>query len=72
MAVVDQWHASPCRDASPTIDDSTGEIRVPLALFQLDQLQGPVELVLSRVEAVEMYKSLSRLAGDFARNRAAG
>ncbi len=61
MASVDKWHASPCREAATTADDRTGEIRVPLELFRTDQLQGAVELVLSRREARELYAALYEL-----------
>ncbi|MYX16836.1 hypothetical protein GTY67_26165 [Streptomyces sp. SID8374] len=45
------WHASPQRAALPTGDPTTGEVRVPVALYDLDRLQGEVQLVLSRSEA---------------------
>ncbi|MBP8537868.1 hypothetical protein [Streptomyces sp. MK37H] len=37
-----------------TSDSGTGEVRVPLSLFHLDQYEGDVELVLSRAEAEEL------------------
>lgn len=54
-------HASPRPNASPTGDTTTGEIRVPLELFTVDQPQGDVDLVLSRVEAEHLYAHLSYL-----------
>ncbi|TKA11757.1 hypothetical protein [Actinacidiphila oryziradicis] len=60
-----KWHASPRRAVPASRQDDTGEIRIPLALFDLDQLKGHLELVLSRVEAEQMYAGLSRLlVGD--------
>lgn len=59
MASVDQWHASPCRTAHATGDSDTGEIRVPLSLFHVDQHQGNVELVLSRGQAEQLHAALS-------------
>ncbi|QDL70990.1 hypothetical protein DNK48_17995 [Streptomyces malaysiensis subsp. malaysiensis] len=61
MASVTQWHASPRRGASMTTDSGTGEVRVPLSLFHLDQYQGDVDLVLSRTEAEELQGFLSLL-----------
>lgn len=52
-------HASPQRATLPTGDHITGEVRVPLALYSVDQVQGHVPLVLSRREAEEL---LTRLA----------
>lgn len=59
MACVAHWHASPRRGESATSDSDTGEIRVPLSLFHVDQHQGDVELVLSRTEAEELHAALS-------------
>ncbi|WP_262702067.1 MULTISPECIES: hypothetical protein [Streptomyces] len=42
-------------------DSGTGEVRVPLSLFHLDQHQGDVDLVLSRAEAAELQELLSVL-----------
>ncbi|MFI8988678.1 hypothetical protein ACIG63_27320 [Streptomyces antimycoticus] len=61
MASVTQWHASPRREASMISDSGTGEVRVPLSLFHLDQHQGDVDLVLSRAEAAELQELLSVL-----------
>lgn len=43
-------HASLRRDAVPRTDPETGEVRVRLALYRVDELQGDVELVMSRDE----------------------
>ncbi|KJY43684.1 hypothetical protein VR41_01955 [Streptomyces sp. NRRL B-1568] len=61
MVEVDRWHASPQRAEAATGNPATGEVRVPLALFRLDQPRGSVDLVLSRVEAAELYSALGRL-----------
>ncbi|MBO0917551.1 hypothetical protein [Streptomyces laculatispora] len=45
------WHASPQQAAAPIGDSMTGEVRVPVALYDLDELQAEVPLVLSRIEA---------------------
>ncbi|MDT0382396.1 hypothetical protein RM572_26915 [Streptomyces sp. DSM 42041] len=54
-------HASPRHGAPPTSDLGTGEIRVPLALYDLDEHQADVSLVLSRTEAGLLHASLDRL-----------
>jgi hypothetical protein len=54
-------HASPRPGGSPTSDLGTGEIRVPLALYDLDAHRGDVPLVLSRSEAALLHASLDRL-----------
>ncbi|WP_432252113.1 hypothetical protein [Streptomyces sp. HNM1019] len=59
MASVAQWHASPRRGALVITDSGTGEVRVPLSLFHLDQHQGDVDLVLSHTEATELQEFLS-------------
>ncbi|MGW6287348.1 hypothetical protein [Streptomyces sp. NPDC055107] len=55
------WHASPRRAALPTGDPTTGEVRVPVALYDLDRLQAEVPLVLSRSEAEFLRDSLDML-----------
>ncbi|MDX2643454.1 hypothetical protein PV341_07675 [Streptomyces sp. PA03-1a] len=52
------WHASPRRAADPVSDPGTGEIRVPLSLFSVDEHQGDVDLVLSRVEGEGLLSTL--------------
>ncbi|MFE9624310.1 hypothetical protein [Streptomyces sp. NPDC006527] len=39
-------------------DSSTGEIRVPLALYSLDVHQGDLDLVMSRSEAEALFAHL--------------
>ncbi|MET9162085.1 hypothetical protein ABZX56_30555 [Streptomyces parvulus] len=51
-------HASLRRDEQPTRDITTGEIRVPVALYDLDEHQGDTELVMSRAEAEALYATL--------------
>lgn len=55
------WHASPQRAALPIGDPSTGEVRVPVALYDLDELQAEVPLVLSRSEAETLRDELTDL-----------
>ncbi|MEU9065804.1 hypothetical protein AB0D60_02770 [Streptomyces sp. NPDC048306] len=54
-------HASLRRDEPPTRDATTGEIRVPLALYDLDEHRGDLPLVMSRSEAEALFTRL-RLA----------
>ncbi|WP_335936601.1 hypothetical protein [Streptomyces sp. PTD5-9] len=58
---VTSWHASPQRAAMPHSDPSTGEVRVPVALYSLDELQAEVPLVLSRAEAEALRDALIML-----------
>lgn len=51
-------HASLARGEVPTCDARTGEIRIPLALYSLDELQGQPDLVLSRGEAESLFAHL--------------
>lgn len=54
-------HASPRRGEPPTSDPSTGEVRVPIALYELDEHQADVPLVLSRGEAERLHTALTLL-----------
>lgn len=58
---VTSWHASPQRAASPVSDPSTGEVRVPVSLYAIDELQAEVPLVLSRAEAEALRAKLADL-----------
>lgn len=49
--MVRGWQASLTRNAEPCTDSETGEVRVPIELFDVDVHQGPSELVLTRREA---------------------
>ncbi|MBK3561072.1 hypothetical protein JHN55_32010 [Streptomyces sp. MBT56] len=55
------WHASPQRNALPTGDPTTGEVRVPVALYDLDALQAEIPLVLARSEAEALRDHLDML-----------
>lgn len=61
MSDVRGWHASPRRGVPATRHDNTGEIRIPLALFHLDQHEGDVELVLSKAESEQLHAELASL-----------
>lgn len=54
-------HASLRRGTTPTCDAGTGEIRVPLAQFSLDEYAGDLDLVLSRGEADALFAYLRAL-----------
>lgn len=58
MASGPGWHASTRRGEPTSSVSNTGEIRVPLALYQVDQHQGDVPLVLSRADAEELHAAL--------------
>ncbi|MEU3297573.1 hypothetical protein ABZ722_35275 [Streptomyces longwoodensis] len=45
-----RWHASPRRGAAPYSDRQTGEVRVPLTLFAVDEPVSDIELVMTRAE----------------------
>jgi hypothetical protein len=60
-------HASPRPSTSAFSDTTTGEVRVPIDLYSLDQPQGPVDLVLSAREAEELHGQLSMLLRQSAR-----
>ncbi|MBQ0971294.1 hypothetical protein ACOZDZ_28400 [Streptomyces griseoincarnatus] len=51
-------HASPRRGAELCSDSATGEIRVPLSLFCVDEPVGTVNLVLSRPEGEMLLEEL--------------
>ncbi|MFG2721033.1 hypothetical protein ACGFW5_22455 [Streptomyces sp. NPDC048416] len=59
-------HAS-TRDAQPTCDDSTGEIRVPVSLWTVDRAEDEVDLVLSYGEAQRLSADLGTLLERCAR-----
>lgn len=54
-------HASLRRDASPCSDRVTGEVRVPLSLYCVDNRLGDVELVLSRTDKERLLRRLGPL-----------
>ncbi|GHA05688.1 hypothetical protein ACFOOM_14275 [Streptomyces echinoruber] len=51
-------HTSLRPGETPVCDRSTGEIRVPIALYDLDTHQGDTSLVMSRREAEALFASL--------------
>lgn len=51
-------HASLRRDEPPVRDFSTGEIRIPLALYALDTRHCDADLVMSRREAEGLFAHL--------------
>lgn len=55
------WHASLRTDAQPTCDTDTGEVRVPVELWEIDRSQGHGDLVLSRAEAEALYATLTAI-----------
>lgn len=61
MCHIHRSHASPRHDTPATSDPLTGEIRIPLAIYHVDEHQSSVPLVLSRVEAELLHAALSRL-----------
>ena len=58
MCTRARMHASLRRGEEPTRDAMTGEIRVPLALYDLDEHRGDTELVLARGEAEALFDRL--------------
>ena len=63
MASGPGWHASTRRGEPASSVSDTGEIRVCLALYQVDQHQGDVPLVLSRTDAEELHAALGTHLG---------
>ncbi|MFI2184829.1 hypothetical protein [Streptomyces sioyaensis] len=57
-------HASTRRGEPPSVDGVTGEIRVPLALYAVDEQRGSVDLVLSHAEAASLFASLVEALGS--------
>lgn len=53
-------HASIRRDEPLAVDVVTGEVRIPLALYAVDEHQGDTELVLSRAEAQPLLAALAQ------------
>ncbi|WP_327660894.1 MULTISPECIES: hypothetical protein [unclassified Streptomyces] len=51
-------HASLRRGAAPHTDATTGEVRLPLSLFRIDEYQGDIDLVLSRTEGERLLNDL--------------
>ncbi|MFE5771456.1 hypothetical protein ACFQ7O_24185 [Streptomyces sp. NPDC056485] len=57
--MVRGWHASLTRNVGPSTDRDSGEVRIPLALFDVDVHQGDAELVLTRREARGLLEHLA-------------
>lgn len=60
-------HASQQRTGLPTTDPTTGEVRIPIDLFAVDELQTSVPLVLSRSEAEQLRDRLTPARLEVAR-----
>ncbi|HZF92091.1 hypothetical protein [Streptomyces sp.] len=56
-------HASTRRGEPLTTVHVTGEVRVPLALYAVDERRGDVDLVLSRTEAHRLFTQLAEALG---------
>jgi hypothetical protein len=56
-------HASVRRHEQPAVDPVTGEVRIPLSLYAVDDHQGDIELVLSRKDALPVLDALLRATG---------
>jgi hypothetical protein len=60
MTLTATWHASTRRDEPPALSPDTGEVRVPIAVYNLDIRQADIELVLSRTDAETLASQLTR------------
>lgn len=58
MSASAHTHASPRRDAAPYSDSATGEVRVPLSLYRVDEQLDDVDLVLSRQEGERLVERI--------------
>ncbi|MFD7402532.1 hypothetical protein ACFV7R_07625 [Streptomyces sp. NPDC059866] len=56
-------HASTRRHEPLTTVGATGEVRVPLALYAVDDLRGTADLVMSRAEAQRLFTQLAESLG---------
>jgi hypothetical protein len=56
-------HASTRRHEPLATVAATGEVRVPLALYAVDELRGNVDLVLARAEAQRLFTQLAEALG---------
>lgn len=55
---MSRLHASLRRGSTPACDGRTGEVRVPLTLYALDEPQDYPDLVMSRSEAEALFAHL--------------
>lgn len=58
-----RMHASMRRNELPSSDPVTAEVRVPLALYEVDERRGDVDLVLSRDEGRRLFTQLAEALG---------
>ncbi|MFF9582510.1 hypothetical protein [Streptomyces achromogenes] len=58
-----RMHTSVRRDEPLKASRDTGEVRVPLTLYDLDEARGDVDLVLSRTEAQRLFTGLAEALG---------
>lgn len=56
-------HASVRRDEPLRTQQDTGEVRVPLALYALDENRGDIDLVMSRTEGQTLFTRLAEALG---------
>jgi hypothetical protein len=63
MLLPARLHASTRRDESLSSEDVTGEVRVPLALYDMDRNCGHVDLVLSRADGTKLFTQLAEALG---------
>jgi len=63
MAVPVRLHASTRRGEPPSTDAATGEVRVPIALYALDEHRGDTDLVMARSEAARLFNELAQALG---------
>ncbi|WP_171110649.1 MULTISPECIES: hypothetical protein [unclassified Streptomyces] len=56
-------HASVRRHEPITTVKVTGEVRVPVALYAVDELRGHADLVLARAEAQRLFTQLAEALG---------
>lgn len=64
MAVLPaRLHASIRRNEPLAAVPPTGEVRIPLALYEVDELRGCADLVMSRAEAQAVFTELAGALG---------
>lgn len=64
MAILSaRLHASTRRDEPLSSDPVTGEVRAPIALYEVDERRGDLDLVLSRAEGQHLLTQLATALG---------
>lgn len=63
VATPARLHASTRRGKPLTTDAATGEVRVPIVLYALDDPCGDIDLVLSRAEGQRLFTQLAQALG---------